>query len=93
MCSSDLSYDLDLITNKGLIDAYKDPTTKEQYFIVRDNGDLEGKKGQVISWQSVAKANLDRTTEKEQKVITSPVGKKGSGKTDNSDPLGLDLKK
>ena len=73
------SYDLDLITNKGLIDAYKDPTTKEQYFIVRDNGDLEGKKGQVISWQSVAKANLDRTTEKEQKVITSPVGGKGSG--------------
>lgn len=73
------SYDLDLITNKGLIDAYKDPTTKEQYFVVRDNGDLEGKKGQVISWQSVAKANLDRTTEKEQKVITNPVGGKGSG--------------
>ena len=73
------SYDLDLITNQGLVTPYKDATTKEQYFIVKDNGDLEGKKGQVISWKSVAKANLDKTTEKEQKVITTqpkPTGTK-----------------
>lgn len=83
------SYDYDLITNEGMVDAYKDPTTKEEYFIVRDNGDLEGKKGRIISWQSVAKQNLDRTTEKEQKVITNP----GAG-TQSKTPkyVGLDAK-
>lgn len=44
-----------------------DPTTKERYYIVRDDGDWEGANKQVISRANAARKNMDATTISEEK--------------------------
>jgi len=48
----------DLIKTKP----YTDPKDGSQYYILKDDGDWEGSNGQVISWETVAQAEMDRVT-------------------------------
>lgn len=58
--------DKKLITADGQVKPYSDATGRK-YFIVKDDGNWEGRGGQVINRSGVARANLDKTSLSEEK--------------------------
>jgi hypothetical protein len=81
--------DMNIITANGTVQPYK--VGDEKYFIVRDDGDWEGKGGRVVNRANVARANLDRTSIAEDKRMgevdelkerwKKPASRTGSGGT------------
>lgn len=61
------SEDLELITNNGAVNPITEQGAK--YFKVREDGNWEGARGQVIDKSSVARSNLDKISLAEEKRL------------------------